>query len=161
MSKIHYLVGDATDPGGVGFKIIPHICNNFGGWSAGFVVALSKKWRAPEESYRKWHADGDGFELGRSRLVPVEDDIQVCNMIAQIGHIPLSGMPPIRYFALGSCLNNVAAVAGVLGASVHMPRIGCGLAGGKWEVVEAIIEETLVSQGIDVYVYDLEEARHE
>ena len=41
-----------------------------------------------------------------------------------------------------------------LEASVHMPRIGCGLAGGKWEEIEPIITDELTSQGIEVSVYD-------
>lgn len=52
-------------------------------------------------------------------------------------------------------MRNIAAEAERLGASVHMPRIGCGLAGGKWEVVGKIIEEELVARGIPTTVYDL------
>ncbi len=36
-----------------------------------------------------------------------------------------------------------------------MPRIGCGLAGGKWEEIEPIIQSALLENGIEVYVYDL------
>ncbi len=39
-------------------------------------------------------------------------------------------------------------------ATVHMPRIGCGLAGGKWEEVEPIVEQQLISHGVNVTVYD-------
>ena len=35
-----------------------------------------------------------------------------------------------------------------------MPRIGCGLAGGKWSVVEPLIEQQLVAAGVAVTVYD-------
>ena len=35
-----------------------------------------------------------------------------------------------------------------------MPRIGCGLAGGKWEEIEPIIERTLATAGVEVTVYD-------
>ncbi len=45
-----------------------------------------------------------------------------------------------------------------LGASVHMPRIGCGLAGGRWPRVEPLIVERLVRRGIEVTVYDHGEA---
>jgi hypothetical protein len=38
------------------------------------------------------------------------------------------------------------------GASVHMPRIGCNLAGGSWGMVEPIIERTLGHA--KVFVYD-------
>jgi len=37
---------------------------------------------------------------------------------------------------------------------VHMPRIGCGLAGGKWEKIEPIILSELIDKGINVFVYD-------
>jgi hypothetical protein len=36
-----------------------------------------------------------------------------------------------------------------------MPRIGCGLAGGDWNKIEAIINETLGEKGLDVTVYDI------
>ena len=35
-----------------------------------------------------------------------------------------------------------------------MPRIGCGLAGGKWAKVEPIIERATAGL-CDVFVYDL------
>jgi hypothetical protein len=35
-----------------------------------------------------------------------------------------------------------------------MPRIGCGLAGGRWECVEPLIEARLVAAGVPVTVYD-------
>lgn len=57
--------------------------------------------------------------------------------------------------ALRTCLAKVARKALETNASVHMPRIGCGLAGGKWEAVEPIIREELVSKGVSVIVYDL------
>lgn len=42
------------------------------------------------------------------------------------------------------------------GKTVGLPLIGCGLAGGKWSVVEAMIEETLVAKGLEVFIYKLE-----
>jgi hypothetical protein len=38
---------------------------------------------------------------------------------------------------------------------VHMPRIGTGEAGGTWEIIGEIIEDTLCQRKIDVTVYDL------
>jgi hypothetical protein len=37
-----------------------------------------------------------------------------------------------------------------------MPRIGCGLAGGEWSIVEPLIEEHLVKVGVPVTVYNFE-----
>ncbi|WP_253732040.1 hypothetical protein [Listeria monocytogenes] len=46
MTQITYLKGDATNPMAKGNKIIAHICNDVGGWGKGFVLAISRKWKA-------------------------------------------------------------------------------------------------------------------
>jgi O-acetyl-ADP-ribose deacetylase (regulator of RNase III) len=56
---------------------------------------------------------------------------------------------------LAKCLEKVAELAAKKKLSVHMPRIGCGLAGGTWNKVEAIILDKLSNLDISVYVYDL------
>lgn len=156
---IKYVTGDALEPQGEGNKIIAHICNNKGGWGRGFVVALSKKWDLPEKSYRRWAKnpnDMPDFTLGMTQLVQVEDDICVCNMIGQHDTRPYGDIPPIRYDRVRQCLNKLAAYAEKQEASVHLPRIGCGLAGGTWQVIEGLIKETLITKGIEVTVYTLD-----
>lgn len=64
-------------------------------------------------------------------------------------------MPPVRYEAIREGLRATAVFAREQGASVHMPRIGAGLGGGRWEVISAIIEEELADQDVEVTVYDL------
>lgn len=156
METILYQKGDATQPSGDGMKIIAHICNNSGKWGKGFVLAVSKKWKKPELAYRKWAKEKEDFRLGNIQLVFVEEELIVCNMIAQEGIRRTSDSPaPIRYKALQSCLNKLAEEASVRKASVHMPRIGCGLAGGSWEVIEPMIINTLSNNHIPVVVYDL------
>lgn len=158
MKSIQYIVGDATYPEGEGNKIIAHICNDAGGWGRGFVVALSDNWPEPEEAYRQWHRhqDENDFALGAIQLIQVEDDLWIANMIAQHGTHPAAGLPPIRYEALESALTSLAAQAHQLQATVHMPRIGAGLAGGRWDLIEPIIERTLCKNDLEVFVYDLE-----
>jgi O-acetyl-ADP-ribose deacetylase (regulator of RNase III) len=157
---ITYLKGDATVPQTKGPKLIVHISNSAGGWGAGFVLAISKRWGEPEAAYRAWHharthkdvyGDEKGFSLGRIQVVQVKSDTWVVNMIAQEGMRTGSKGPPIRYEALEACLKAVAAIAEEKGASIHAPRIGCGLAGGKWEMVEPIISRTITRP---VYIYD-------
>jgi O-acetyl-ADP-ribose deacetylase (regulator of RNase III) len=156
-SDIQYVTGDATAPTGDGARIICHICNDIGGWGLGFVLALSRRWPEPESRYRSWHREGaaGGFVLGAIQIVDVEPNLSVANLIAQTGIRPKAGVPPIRYDALGECLTKLAAHAAGVGASVHMPRIGCGLAGGTWPEVEAIVVATLCAAGVPVVVYDL------
>jgi O-acetyl-ADP-ribose deacetylase (regulator of RNase III) len=170
MNPVLYVKGDATRPLGAGRRFIVHICNDQGGWGAGFVLALSRRWSLPEQKYREWFRGklndmGAPFELGQVQYVQVERDLWVVNMIAQTGYGPKNrglhqtsapnATPPIRYDALRKCLDNVGREAQFLGANVHCPRIGCGLAGGKWEEVEPILTATLLTRGVGVTVYDL------
>jgi O-acetyl-ADP-ribose deacetylase (regulator of RNase III) len=150
--------GDATAPQASGPKIIAHVCNNRGGWGKGFVLALSKRWPEPERDYRAWHRgrSGNDFALGAVRLIRVRPDVHVANMVAQHGVRPGSGGPPIRYEALAACLRLLADRALELGATVHMPRIGCGLAGGRWGRVQPLVEEHLLARGVRVTVYDVD-----
>ncbi|MFA5359003.1 MAG: macro domain-containing protein [Patescibacteria group bacterium] len=154
---MHYVTGDATAPQGQGPSVIVHVCNDIGAWGAGFVLAISAKWSEPETQYRAWHKEGGSvpFELGATQIVAVEKNLWVANMIGQHKIKPRDGVPPVRYEAIKQCLNTVAIFAKEQKASVHMPRIGCGLAGGTWAEIGPIVEKTLVAQGVDVYVYDL------
>jgi O-acetyl-ADP-ribose deacetylase (regulator of RNase III) len=155
--NITYVIGDATQPVGVGPKIIVHVCNDIGGWGRGFVVALSRRWPEPEQCYRAWHRGESEkpFVLGEVQFVQVGSTLWVANLIGQRDVRPVEGVPPVRYEAIRKGLRRVAAEARRLGASVHMPRIGCGLAGGQWEDVGKIVEEELVNSGVPVTVYDL------
>ena len=158
MELLRIVKGDATSPQASGPKIVAHVCNDLGGWGKGFVVAVSRRWPEPEREYRQWHRNraGNDFGLGAVQLVGVRPDIWVANMIGQHGMKRGSAGPPIRYDAVERCLTTLAGHAARLGASVHMPRIGCGLAGGKWELIEPIVARTLPEHGIAVTVYDFD-----
>ena len=115
MAELRHVKGDATGPVGDGNKILIHCCNNCkpGKWGAGFVVALSRRWKAPEVQYRKWsrgHCAGPSYELGNVQFVKVEDDIVVGNMLGQEGVRRKSGSPPIRYSAIIKCLGRLGTL---------------------------------------------------
>jgi O-acetyl-ADP-ribose deacetylase (regulator of RNase III) len=155
MQNIKYIKGDATTPLANDNKIILHICNDIGGWGKGFVMAISAKWKEPEQQYRQWYQSQENFALGKVQFVQVEDDIWIANLIGQRKiNKDENGNPPIRYEAVAEGLEKVAAFAKENNASIHMPRIGCGLAGGKWEIMEPIIINALVDENILVTVYD-------
>ncbi len=156
---IAYVRGDATRPGGIGPRIIVHICNDVGGWGRGFVLAVSQRWPEPERQYRAWFRQGMAatppFALGQVQFVPVEQELWVANLLGQHGVGQTDGHPPIRYEAVREGLSRVARFAQEKGAAVHMPRIGTGLAGGTWREMSRIIEEELSDRNIPVTVYDL------
>lgn len=152
-TTIDYRIGDAANPLIDGNKIIAHICNDQGAWGKGFVLAVSKRWSQPAAVFRSNF--NNGSQLGDVQFVAVEADIWVANMISQHGIGILNGIPPIRYEILRKCLVKVADFAKQHNATVCMPRIGCGLAGGEWSIIESIIISTLCEVGIKVIVYDI------
>lgn len=158
MKAITYLEGDATRPVGDGYKFIAHCCNDVGAWGAGFVLALSRRWHQPEQGYTDW-ADslkGARLPLGECQFVMVAPCICVVNIIGQRGCGLAAGEPPVRYEALQLGFRRIAEriLAMRLGASVHMPRLGCGLAGGNWAKVEFLIDQELSQKDIPVTVYN-------
>jgi O-acetyl-ADP-ribose deacetylase (regulator of RNase III) len=157
-ATIRFLRGDATSPQAKGPKIIAHVCNDLGGWGKGFVLAVSRRWPEPERAYRDWHRHraANDFGLGATQLVPVRPDTWVANMIGQHGMRTGSKGPPVRYDAIARCLTALADHAVRLDAGVHMPRIGCGLAGGRWERIEPIIADTLLARNVSTTVYDFD-----
>lgn len=169
---INYVNGDATLPTGSGNKLIVHIVNDLGKWGNGFVVALSKRWKMPELAYREWYKNKskNDFISGAIQVVAVEPDIHVVNMIAQHGismYIKngivdeiAEEVPPIRYDALHDCLSKVCAIAKKHNMTVHGPRFGAGLAGGDWTLIEKIINDELISNGVSVTIYDLPKKHH-
>lgn len=147
--KIKYVKGDATCPqrNHNQAAIIMHICNNKHGWGAGFVLALSKKWKLPEQKYREW--TDDTFKLGATQFIGVGGGIVVANMIAQDGF----GGVAVKYNHLRTCLKQVCEHAKKINASVVAPKIGSGLGGGDFNIISKIIEEELCEKGIHVTIY--------
>lgn len=159
--EITYLRGDATRPRGSGPKLLLQIVNDsaytWGG--SGFATAVRQRWPAAQKSFTAQATVGRSvLRLGGLLAADVEPDITLLSLIAQHGYGP-SPRPRIRYGALRAALLHVSDMAYARGASVHMPRLGAGQAGGAWPVVEEIIRETLSKAKIKVFVYDLPQGK--
>ena len=156
INRIKYLKGDATEPRGKEKKIIAFIINDKGrSWGAGFARAVQKKWPFVLEEFQYWlEQNRSEFSLGNVHASKVEEDLTVFKMIAQHGYGE-APIPRIRYGALEACLRKLSNEAVRQKTSVHMPRIGCGQAGGSWWIVSELIDDILVKRGIKVTVYDL------
>lgn len=120
------------------------------------MLALSKRWKEPERAFRDWARQGvwqgEPYGLGGAQMVEVADQLWVANLVAHRGVRSQEGVPPIRYGALETCLDKLQGFARPRAASLHLPRIGCGLAGGSWERVEPLLRKMLA--GLEVFVYD-------
>ena len=153
--KITYLVGDATKPRGKGHKIIAHIANDTSKrWGKGFGKVISREWPKLQTSFVKWTCNPDNLKLGKSHSFQISKDMSIFSMVAQHG-FGKSAYPKIRYRHLAKCLESLAIEAKKKSASVHMPRIGTGFAGGDWKIISELIDEHLVKKEVTVAVYDL------
>ncbi len=173
--SINYARGDATKPNGSGPRLILHCANDAGLWGKGFVLALSKRWPFAEEAYRAWAAMEKSnicesikpewidrvcttgpLQLGEVQLVLVAPKLWIANLIGQHGiEMWPDNRPPIRYDAIQHGLQKVYRYVQIHSASVHMPRMGSGLAGGNWSAVEKLVQVELATKGVSVTVYDL------
>lgn len=145
---IDYLVGDATLPVERPACIV-HVTNDVGAWGRGFVLALERRWPGMGARWRL-----RGQRLGDMAIEEAESQLFVAHCCAQRGLRSALNPVPLDYTALRRCLRGVANIAHVEGWTLAMPRIGCGLAGGAWSRVEAIIQEEL--RNVRVHVFDLE-----
>jgi O-acetyl-ADP-ribose deacetylase (regulator of RNase III) len=156
-AKITVVRGNALSPRGTGKKLIVQVVNdatpNWGG--GGFAQALRSKWPTIQEDFKRWvDLDRTALALSNVRIADVDDEISVASMICQKGY-GTAVKPRIRYAALRQSLATVATFAAEHHTSVHMPRIGCGLAGGRWDVIRELIASALCANGVPVTVYDL------
>ena len=152
--QIEYLFGDATKPRGTGKRVIAHIVNDGAAkWGAGFALEVAKEWSFVQTEFQDWvHQDRGNLSLGNVHRAEIDDDLSIVHMVAQKGY-GRSEKPRISYSALGNTLGQLREIASGQGASVHMPRIGTGQAGGHWELIRDLIDEHLVRRGISVFVY--------
>mmetsp|Transcript_65143 Transcript_65143/g.121428 ORF Transcript_65143/g.121428 Transcript_65143/m.121428 type:complete len:485 (+) Transcript_65143:54-1508(+) len=156
--KAQYTTGNAAKASqGKGRKIIAHACNDQGNGGRGFFQEIQTEWgNGPSRAYFEWHRDrpASGFALGAVQFVQVNRLVEVANMICQQGSKSGSRGPPVRYDAIEKALNAVGEHAAALGASVHLPRIGCGRGGGgDWGRIWGLIKNMASHHKVEVFVY--------
>jgi len=141
MLNIKTKTGSATSPSpDNGPIIIPHLCNDRGGWGSGFVLAVNAVSKAPEMAYRAWAKEGL-LQRGNTQCVEGKPGIIFANMVAQDGYAKdhADGVA-VDYEALKKCLSITIMRAIRMHADLHFPSgIGSGLAGGDKEKILGII----------------------
>lgn len=136
---------------------IAHCCNCWNTMGSGIAPKIKAKW--PEVYAADCAtARGNPKKLGSfSKAVVKDGTLTVYNLYGQYGYSKRElGIRDLNYNAIFNALDAMADdVIAEGGKTVGLPLIGCGLAGGKWSVVEAMIEETLVAKGLQVTIYQL------
>lgn len=155
---ISYIIGDATFPEKTcpnGIKIIVHIVNDIGKWGAGFVLALSRRWSNLKNDYQTHYR---AYSLGDIYVSKTSDkNIYVVDLFGQHGIRTVFNPTVIRYDAVEQGLKKLRyrlEKASLEDVSIHMPKIGSGLAGGNWQIIENIINKVFDGSNIPIYVYN-------
>lgn len=135
---ITYVNGDLL---GATQKVIVHGCNNRGVMGSGVAAQIRAKWPNVYEVYALKHRVF-GLELGDIIPVATLDGKIVVNAVTQDG-FGRDGQRYVDYAAIERCFETINdRVHGWEVNEVAMPRIGAGLGGGDWKIIEEIINRT-------------------
>jgi len=153
---IKFIHGDVFVPRGSGKKIICQLTNDQAKtWGGGVAKISAQKYPQAQKDYSEWFLGVPKAKpLGTTKFQEVDNQITLASIIAQQGY-GSSETARIRYAALEEGLEAVASQALAIPASVHMPRIGTGQAGGNWNTIEEIIRSTLIANNVETTVYDI------
>ena len=160
-SGLQYRSGDVSDiPVGESPLLIAHVVTDSARvWGRrGVAASLATRFPAAARAFHAWTVASPGnLSLGGVHIVDAEAGhrpVTIASMVAQRGYGP-GASTRLDYHALQNALGRVAQVAKAKGAEVHLPRIGAGQAGGRWDMIAETIERTLVDAGLRVVVYTL------
>jgi O-acetyl-ADP-ribose deacetylase (regulator of RNase III) len=136
------------------FDVIIHGCNCFHTMGAG--IALRIKENFPQAYFEDLKTKyGDNNKLGTYTFIRINNngkDLFIINAYTQF-HYSWQNKS-IRYDALRKCLKKIKT--DFSGLRFGLPKIGCGLAGGSWDIVSKIIEEELNLEDVTIVYFEKE-----
>ena len=160
---VEYIKGDITE---TELSVIVHGVNCQNVMGSGVAKALFTKW---EEVKWKYHAYCEHKEiinsnpdeyyeelLGDVDFVCVERDENdktkktIVNAFTQFDY-GYDNKKRVSYWAISNCFKYINDFYS--GKKIAIPNIGCGLAGGDWDIVKVLIDDA--TPDIEVYVYEL------
>lgn len=140
-------------------KVIAHQVNCFG-VAGGLAGAIFRKFPAAENDYMqvvervKKKSGNTKALLGMAQFTGEQRDRSrhiICNLFGQ--YEPGADYNPQR---LEQALEQLGNTARIMGWSVALPwRLSCGICGGDWDEVQAIIERTM--HDVDCVIYQKED----
>ena len=146
--------------------ILVHGCNGTKLPAGGIAGLIFKKWPGAEAAHHylltQLNIDSPTEALGLTSVFPVEEDnlehpqLVIFNAITQ--SFPGSGS--LSYSAIRDCCERLNEYASFYkyhcckDIPIIMPKIGSGIAGGDWDIISQIIDETISSEH-EVVIYAL------
>ncbi len=145
---MRYVIGNLVEE--VKRGIIVQQVNAQGVMASGIAKEIRAKWPKVWDEYskvvRQHTIDMGAGYMGMVIPVEVEEDLWVMNVVGQQFYGRDSTVRYTSYDALDKGFQRIKHLDQMIRENydialpLHFPKIGCGLGGGKWNVVSALIE---------------------
>lgn len=129
-------------------KVIAHGVNCTGGFGSGFAKQIKAKYPEVRTQYMLWYDLGH-WETGYVQKVRTDDNKIVANCSTQYSYGPITSGPYVSYVAIRKCIRQLVEY---FPNGWAMPKIGAGLAGGNWDIIEQIVNEEIGDIEVRVYI---------
>lgn len=143
---VKYVKGDLFE---TDCDLIAHGVNCKNAFGSGVAGLMSKKYPRAKSMYHEKY-EQEGWWLGDAQFVFQNDGKYVANCATQDNY-GYSGERNANYPAIRMCMEKVREFARYKHLSIAIPKIGAGLAGGDWNLIEKIIEEVFLDYDVTVY----------
>lgn len=139
-------------------SIIAHGVNAQGRMNAGIAKQIRQRFPQAYADYMTKFKT-TGWSLGDTQLVMVGESPRFIANCCTQEFYGRDGFHYCDYDAIENCLATLFRFASREGCSIAMPRLGCGLGGGDWNIVFDIIKKVSLNYpGVAVEIYSLESA---
>jgi len=143
---------DAFEEGEI--NVMGQQCNCFHKMYAGIAPLIANKW--PEvRDVDNATVFGDISKLGHFSVAQIINNglpSAIYNLYGQF-----NPGPDTRYESLDMALTGMATMLAYDKDAIKIgfPKLGCGIGGGDWKIIEGFIKTIFVNQGFDVTIYVL------
>lgn len=133
------------------FDVIAHGCNCFHNMGGGIAAQIAKRYpcalmvdidtwtTAVEQLGKVTFIEYKNEKIGRSQII--------ANAYTQ--YMPGQSSPDVLYPSIRSCLQKIYRFTNSRD-KIGLPLIGCGIAGGDWDIVSSIIKEELHGRDVTI-----------
>lgn len=139
--------------------IICHQTNCIGVMGGGIALQIREKW---PKVYKEYSIECALFKkdpkclLGHAQDIIVKENLVVANCYGQV--FPGCGLMT-DYKAWDTILDNLRDLSNFFNLDLHFPwLVGCGLAGGDWNVMRKKIENAFSGPSAKVFIHRLEQS---
>jgi O-acetyl-ADP-ribose deacetylase (regulator of RNase III) len=142
-------------------EIIVHGVNCQGVMGSGIAKIIRQKYPWSYDAYKEYcNTKTPENLLGTNKHCSQENSVLIVHCFTQLNY-GLENKRYVSYDAIDDCMKSLARAMVFKGISgyiiskipIAMPKIGSGLGGGNWNVIEAIINDRL--RDLNVIVYEL------